>query len=145
MANAHKWLYTPKGSAFLYVKEEYQPLIYPVVISEEGTGATHFQMEFSWTGTMDFAPFLSIPDALAFRAELGEEALMNYMHQLAVSGGNVLAQTWHTETLVSDDMIGAMVDVRLPLADVTTFDAAIFSKTLLVRSDNFRFSPVYPY
>jgi selenocysteine lyase/cysteine desulfurase len=36
LSNGHKWFYTLKGSAFLWVKKELQPLISPTVISFEG-------------------------------------------------------------------------------------------------------------
>eukprot|EP00747_Dinoflagellata_sp_TGD_P012530 gnl/TRDRNA2_/TRDRNA2_121755_c0_seq1.p1 gnl/TRDRNA2_/TRDRNA2_121755_c0~~gnl/TRDRNA2_/TRDRNA2_121755_c0_seq1.p1 ORF type:complete len:116 (+),score=19.95 gnl/TRDRNA2_/TRDRNA2_121755_c0_seq1:1-348(+) len=39
---------------------------------------------------------------------------MSYTHELASKGGQVLAEAWGTEKLVEDDMIGAMVNVRLP-------------------------------
>lgn len=65
LSNGHKWFYTLKGSAFLWVKKELQPLISPTVISFEGEvrtqeriksqGATRFQVGFSWEGTMDYS------------------------------------------------------------------------------------------
>jgi isopenicillin-N epimerase len=54
VANGHKWLYTVKGSAMLWVRKELQPRIFPTVISREGRGKTQFQLDFSWEGTMDF-------------------------------------------------------------------------------------------
>merc|ERR1719150_2625304 len=36
------------------------------------------------------------------------------MHSLAVKGGDELVRIWKTEKLVPDNLIGAMVDVRIP-------------------------------
>lgn len=50
--NCHKWLYTPKSSAILYVPYKHQKKIHPSVTSlylHEG-----FVSEFSWIGTQDF-------------------------------------------------------------------------------------------
>jgi hypothetical protein len=81
---------------------------------------------------MDYAPFLSFPNALAWRDQFGGDAnIMNYIHQLAITGGNILINAWGTEKLVSDDMIGAMVNVRLPVADPSSFNAAIFEQNIL--------------
>ena len=45
VGNGHKWLYSPKGSAVLYVKKDVQPLIEPTTISWEGSSIypSHFQ------------------------------------------------------------------------------------------------------
>lgn len=47
-SNCHKWFCCPKGSAFLYVKEDRQPHTRPLVISH-GFGSG-FNSEFIWTG-----------------------------------------------------------------------------------------------
>lgn len=49
VGNGHKWLYSPKGSAFLYVRRALQSLVHPTVISFGYP--TGFQPEFEWTGT----------------------------------------------------------------------------------------------
>jgi selenocysteine lyase/cysteine desulfurase len=52
VTNCHKWLYTPRGSAILYVPYKYQKEIHPAVTSPflyQG-----FVPEFSWPGTQDF-------------------------------------------------------------------------------------------
>jgi selenocysteine lyase/cysteine desulfurase len=75
----------------------------------EGVGKTPYQLQWSYTGTCDYSPFLAFPAALAFRAQFGDAAIKQYNHNLAVSGGNVLAQKWGTDVLFSSDIIGAMV------------------------------------
>jgi len=52
LGNLHKWLYSPKTSAFLYVKKQLQPLVFPSFISVYFE--PDFQKEFSWQGTQDF-------------------------------------------------------------------------------------------
>eukprot|EP00933_Yihiella_yeosuensis_P051213 TRINITY_DN49086_c0_g1_i1.p1 TRINITY_DN49086_c0_g1~~TRINITY_DN49086_c0_g1_i1.p1 ORF type:complete len:455 (+),score=78.40 TRINITY_DN49086_c0_g1_i1:65-1429(+) len=118
IANGHKWLYSPKGSGIIWVTPELQHLVHPNVISYEGQGKTQFQMQFEYTGTKDYSAFLAMGAALDFREKIlgGDMQIMSYMHSLASSGGQRLAEMWHTEKLVEDDFIGAMVNVRLPLA-----------------------------
>jgi isopenicillin-N epimerase len=69
----HKWMMTPKGSSFLYVKKELQNLFDPLVISW-GYNALFpsdsiFQDYHQMQGTRDFSAFLTIPSALQFMHE----------------------------------------------------------------------------
>lgn len=63
--NCHKWMCTPKGSAFLHVRRELQGLIGPLVMSwgPQGTPLhdSAFVDEHEYLGTRDPAPFLSVP------------------------------------------------------------------------------------
>eukprot|EP00662_Eupelagonemidae_sp_cell21_P024540 gene24540-39868_t len=69
-ANFHKWMYTPKGSAFMWASPEFQPLLIPAVLSGcEGD----FQCSFEYTGTRDYTAMLTMPRGIAFRASLGSE------------------------------------------------------------------------
>lgn len=74
--NLHKWLCTPKGSAFLHARREMQDLLEPLVVSwgweERGSDAPHWSGEtrfidlFQYTGTVDPTPFLTVPTAIRF-------------------------------------------------------------------------------
>jgi hypothetical protein len=42
-------------------------------------------MQYEWTGTQDWMPFMSISAAIAFRKEIGgEDRIMDYCHTLAI-------------------------------------------------------------
>jgi len=70
--NAHKWLLSPKGAAFLYARRAVQPLIQPLVVSwgysadEQTTTGSRFVDLLQWTGTYDPSAALSVPAALEF-------------------------------------------------------------------------------
>ena len=66
------------------------------------------------TGTPDDTAYLSMQAALDFRSEYGDKAIKNYIHNLAVNGGNILKNKWDTNLLFNNDYIGAMVNVQLP-------------------------------
>ena len=102
VSNGHMWLYTPKGSAFLWVTPALQGSsdpytrgnnVYPVVISNEGQGESDYAKLFSYEGTKDYSNWLAFPAALDWRANYtqGEEEVMDYIHSLAVSGGDLTA------------------------------------------------------
>ena len=51
---------------------------------------------------------LAMSNALAFRESLGgDAAILPYMHQLAVKGGDAMVEAWGTDKLVSDDVVAA--------------------------------------
>ena len=66
----HKWMMTPKGSSFLYVKKELQHLFDPLIVSwgyepNLSTPATFFDYH-QMQGTRDYSAFLTIPIAIDF-------------------------------------------------------------------------------
>ena len=69
----HKWMMTPKGSSFLYVRKELQHLVDPLVVSwgynalfpSHSTFLDYHQMN----GTRDYSAFLTIPAAIQFMKE----------------------------------------------------------------------------
>ena len=67
----HKWMMTPKGCSFLYVKKEFQNLFDPLVISWGYESATPSHSQFldyhQTQGTRDFSAFLTVPKAIEFR------------------------------------------------------------------------------
>lgn len=66
----HKWMLTPKGSSFLYVKKEYQPTLDPLVVSWGYESDTHRQSQFldyhEQQGTNDISAYLTLPAAIKF-------------------------------------------------------------------------------
>jgi len=116
ITNCHKWLYSARGSAMMYVDKKLQGSIHPAHINSGYRQPSDFQEEFFWTGTMDYSPYMTIPAALKFREDIGgENAIISYTHRLAVDGGNYIANVLGTEVLQDEDQIGNIVDVRLPI------------------------------
>ncbi len=69
----HKWMCTPKGCSFLYVKKELQHLFDPLVVSwgYESAAPSHSQFldYHQMQGTRDFSAFLTVPKAIQFLEE----------------------------------------------------------------------------
>lgn len=69
----HKWMMTPKGCSFLYVKRPLQPLFDPLVVSWGYNAAMRSHSQFldyhQMQGTRDFSAFLTVPKAIAFMKE----------------------------------------------------------------------------
>ncbi len=66
----HKWMMTPKGSSFLFVKKEYQSLVDPLIVSwgYNALFPSHslFLDYHQMNGTRDYSAFLTIPTAIDF-------------------------------------------------------------------------------
>jgi selenocysteine lyase/cysteine desulfurase len=118
VSNGHKWLYSPKGSAFMWVSPQDQAGLVPTVISS--SGKTDYAGAFEYTGTRDYTAFASMSAAVQFRQQLGDQRITDYNHELAVWAAYTLAQMWGTEVLTNNNAtMGAMATIRLPTNDMS--------------------------
>ena len=120
-SNCHKWLCAPKGSAFLYVREDKQSKIQPLTISHGHTfplgDTTRFRHEFDWTGTQDISGWCSIPaviEGMAAFVDGGWVAIMQHNHDLAIQGRNVLCERLGIEPPCPDQMVACISTIQLP-------------------------------
>lgn len=116
VANLHKWICAPKGTAFLRVTPEWRSRIHPCVVShflDEG-----FEREFDWQGTRDFSGWLTLPAAIAALERLGLERVMAHNHALATWAHALLVERFGVEPISPPDgsMLGSMATVTLPAA-----------------------------
>ncbi|TFK16814.1 PLP-dependent transferase [Coprinopsis marcescibilis] len=130
VSNCHKWLFSRRSCAVLYIPFRNQHLIKTSIPTSEyykplaeRDGDPNILAQFEWNGTIDFTAYLTIPDALAFRQWLGGEHKINaYCHSLALQGGKYLAELWGTELMDPEGTQTLnMVNVRLPLPSPSTF------------------------
>ena len=121
-ANCHKWLCAPKGSAFLYVREDRRRDIYPAVISHGYNGAWpaaggHLHTQFDWTGTDDPTAWLAVPDAVDTVGRLhpdGWPGVRDANRRLCLAGREILIESLGIDQPAPDGMIGAIASVPLP-------------------------------
>eukprot|EP01106_Pelomyxa_sp_JSP_P004740 TRINITY_DN1754_c0_g1_i2.p1 TRINITY_DN1754_c0_g1~~TRINITY_DN1754_c0_g1_i2.p1 ORF type:complete len:296 (-),score=51.78 TRINITY_DN1754_c0_g1_i2:142-1029(-) len=119
VATAYKWLFAPKGTAFLWVKKNLQSNIVPTVISARYV-TSNFQPNFRYTGTRDYTQFCTIPEAFAFRERVGgDKAIKEYNHNLAWSGVQLLSKMWNTTLAAPEELSSAMADVGFLTNDTT--------------------------
>jgi isopenicillin-N epimerase len=86
--NFHKWLCSPKGSAFLYVRPEEQGWVESLIISwgwgQKGVlEPSTFVKRNQWQGTRDPSAFLSVPAAIDFQTEHDWPSVRARCHELA--------------------------------------------------------------
>jgi len=115
VANAHKWLYGPKGTAIFFVRRSKHDTVRPTVISSDYKD--DFQGSFEYTGTRDYTAFCALDACLDFRKRFGDAEIMAYLKKLADEGGQLLAKNWQTELAAPPEMSAAMATVRLPVSE----------------------------
>jgi selenocysteine lyase/cysteine desulfurase len=123
LSNGHKWLYSPKGSAFLWINTTSgfvtDTFPEPTVISsankvEYGQSIVD---RYSYVSTRDYTAGLSMDAALDFRQDLlgGDEAIYQYCRTLALQAKHYLMDLWKiSKPLVPDALEEFMINVPLP-------------------------------
>ncbi|KAJ5540940.1 hypothetical protein N7494_006016 [Penicillium frequentans] len=127
VSNCHKWLYTPRSAALLYVPKRNQHLMRSTLPTSWGfipaptsakTAAsvlqdknapvtkTPFEELFQFVATTDDSAYICLPAALKFRREVcgGEEAIMSYCHKLANEAADLIAATLGTDVMQEPDL-----------------------------------------
>lgn len=119
--NGHKWICSPKGSGFLWVRRDRQSIIQPLVVSHAAnagrTDRTYFIQSADWTGTLDPTPYMCMPAAIDYMGGLlpgGWPALMARNHGLVVQARELLCRTLGTAPLAPEEMLGSMAAVQIP-------------------------------
>ena len=123
--NCHKWLCTPKGSALLWVRRDWQDRIRPTSISHGASTRpeahrSRFLEEFDWTGTDDPTPWLCIPEGITLLRGLfpgGFAELRAHQNSLVLYGRQQLCDRLGSASPAPESMIAALATVPLPDAD----------------------------
>ena len=139
--NCHKWLMTPKGSAFLHARPEVQHLINPLVISHGWTekskepgakgafGNSPFIDELEMQGTRDPAPWLTVPAALDYRRENDWASVAAHCQALAQDTARRLAERTGLAPLSTSQFCAPqMVAMPLPDCDTDALKLALYDK-----------------
>ncbi|MCS6991169.1 MAG: aminotransferase class V-fold PLP-dependent enzyme [Chitinophagales bacterium] len=125
--NAHKWLCTPKGSAFLFVRRDRQHLIRPMVTSHRYDAPTVSERQWSaaffWSGTYDYSPWLCIVDALQWLPTLKGtiSALLDHNHKLCLTAVQCICQQTDRPPSAPASMLGCMAALVLGPAQKPPF------------------------
>ncbi len=139
-ANCHKWLLAPTGAGFLYFASGAAERATPLQVSwgwrmdrakadeRDEFGSTPRLRHFEFEGTRDPCPWLTVPTAIDFQAEIGRERIAARIAELTAHvrgrlGGDLgLAPA----TPAAPGLSGALTAFRLPAAT----EAAILRRRL---------------
>jgi isopenicillin-N epimerase len=128
IANAHKWLYSPRGSALLYASGSAAPHTRPLVTSH--FIAMGFPRSFDYIGSRDYTPWLTVPAALDFFEELGVNRVQAHNTEL-VRIGSAALQRIGAQPTAPIELTAAMRAFVLPQTrPATDADAAAVTRGL---------------
>ena len=124
--NAHKWLCSAKGCAFLYVQKDKQDGFRPVILSNDAydiesalgrTSRSAFNHEFDYMGTDDRTPMLVVADAIGTLGsffEGGIDELMRQNRAMCLEARDLLCNALGTKPPVPDSMLGPLAVIDIP-------------------------------
>lgn len=118
--NCHKWICSPKGSAFLHVRRDKQGPIKPLSVSHHydvpNSGGKLWSSHFFWPGTHDYTNFISVKDAIEVMGKIfpgGWDELKKHNRKLCVDARNMLHQKTGYELPAPENMIGNMSTILM--------------------------------
>lgn len=115
----HKWMLTPKGCSFLYMRKEYQYIADPLVVSWGYDSAFPSHSRFldyhQMQGTRDFSAFLTVPAAIAFLEENNWPEVARECRNLVQRNAPRFCELLKTQPLcpITDDFIGQMFSIPI--------------------------------
>lgn len=134
--NCHKWMLAPKGSAFLYMRRNIQPLVKPLVVSwgynpvPETTTGSRFLDVLQWTGTKDPSAALSVPAAIRFMQDHDWEAVQVRCHLLLQQALERISELTGLPPLypLDSSFYGQMGVAQLPVLEPTVLKSRLYDE-----------------
>jgi len=128
----HKWMMTPKGSSFLYVKKEFQDKFDPLIISWGYNSAFPSDSKFldyhQGQGTRDFSAFLTIPKAIAFMKENHWDNVSATCRKLVQSNALSFCELVNVAPLapITDEFIGQLFSIPIKTTEPEKLQRHLF-------------------
>lgn len=130
--NCHKWLNSPKGAGFLYVRPELQQRIEPLIVSWGWRAFTPSGSTFldylQWTGTDDPSAYLSVPAAIEFQQTHDWANGRAACHSLALEARARVKALTGLEDVCPDDWFGQMCVLPLPSGTLDKLGARLWDE-----------------
>ncbi|XP_048730048.1 uncharacterized protein LOC125647413 [Ostrea edulis] len=96
--NFHKWVFTPRGCAILWIRKDHQNWCTPLVTSHMYKKG--IQLEYRVQGTRDDIPYFLVPDSIQFYQDVGgRDKIVQYTNALLDKASVLIAERLNTEVL----------------------------------------------
>jgi len=134
--NCHKWMMSPKGAAFLYVRRDVQHVVEPLIVSwgygatKETTTGSRFIDILQWTGTKDPVAALTVPAAIQFAREHNWQVVRLESHTLLRQAIERICALTGISPLynLASEFYSQMAAVPLPPSDLVTLKKRLYDE-----------------
>lgn len=133
----HKWMMTPKGSSFLYVRRELQHLFDPLLISWgfKSPKPSHslFLDNHQLQGTRDYSAFLTIPAAIEFMHAHDWKTVNQRSRVLTQTNASRFCALMQTtpNSPVNDDFIAQLFSIPINIAKPEKLHDLLYQQYLI--------------
>ncbi|HEX8333312.1 MAG TPA: aminotransferase class V-fold PLP-dependent enzyme [Segetibacter sp.] len=130
----HKWMMTPKGCSFLYVKKELQHLFDPLVISWGYEALFPSDSQFldyhQMNGTRDFSAFLTVPHAIEFMQENNWDKISEDCRKLVKENAPELCRILNTAPIspLTDDFVLQLFSAPIKTSEPENLKQHLYEK-----------------
>lgn len=128
----HKWMCSPKGVAFLYVKKEYQNMIEPLVVSwgyeAENPSDSQYLDYMQWQGTNDMSAYLTIPETINFLNKHDWKEKAKACRELNLWAKNEICEKLNTYSLGNDEFLAQMTTIAFDFEDTINQKIEFYNK-----------------
>lgn len=129
----HKWMLTPKGSSFLYVKRPHQSNLNPLVVSwgyENPLTTNSFLDYHQQQGTQDISAFLTVPAALKFLKENNWEQKATDCRKMVRENYKRFCDLVGTDPIcpITEEFLGQMASIPVKTSDPILLKRTLYEK-----------------
>lgn len=130
----HKWMLAPKGSSFLYVKEEFQNDLDPLVVSWGYESLAPSDSQFldyhEYQGTNDIAQYLCTPAVIKFLEENNWVEVSKKSKQIVFQNYQRFCSLLGTQPIcpITDEFLGQMASVPVKTDKPAELKAILYDK-----------------
>ena len=118
----HKWMCSPKGTAFLYVNKKLQNIVEPLVISwgfdSDMPSHSQFLDYLQWQGTNDVSAYLTMPDTIKFLEKNNWKNVSKKCRELNIWARKEINELLKIEAISDDKFLGQMSSVPVKSDDI---------------------------
>lgn len=130
----HKWMMTPKGSSFLYVRKEMQDLFDPLLVSWGYDAMVPSHSRFldyhEMQGTRDLSAFLAVPEAINFMQKHNWTQVRQDCRKLLKKNSGRFCDLLQTKPLapLNDDFIAQMLSLEIKTENAQALHDILFQQ-----------------
>lgn len=130
----HKWMLAPKGSSFLYVKKDYQPMLDPLVVGwgyeSVAPGESQFLDYQEFQGTREISAFLSTPKVIDFLEENDWKTKSKECRNIVLNNYQRFCDLLNTQPIcpITTEFLVQMASVPVKISNPVALKELLFNK-----------------